>query len=244
MKQGEQDIEHGDFNFTITAPAQPGTYQTTWRFDPNGFQFALDMWIVVNVPGSWQRYFAQNRPYCDNNGPWLRDVNGNTTVNCVSGGYEMSQYSHSFAETDLDCPNGNCNYSQTQFVVKTHANLENLGDASVRATLLVQTPQNQRQHGGMAFAINSNGDWVLQQVNGSGGFDGKASGHVEFDPGNFDIQVTVQKNQLYSYINGQQVVQWDDSLNPSPGAVALMEESSNPTSSAILWSNFELDLWG
>ncbi|MBA2679158.1 MAG: hypothetical protein H0U76_12270, partial [Ktedonobacteraceae bacterium] len=63
-----------------------------------------------------------------------------------------------------------------------------------------------------------------------------------FNPGNFTLQVTVDGGTITSIINGQQVDQRGDGLNPSPGALGLMEEGPKPTSSAILFHDFVLEL--
>jgi hypothetical protein len=56
-------------------------------------------------------------------------------------------------------------------------------------------------------------------------------------------ELTVQSGVLYRYVNGQQVVSWDDNLNPSPGVVRLLVECPNAApSSYIPYSNFELDM--
>jgi hypothetical protein len=171
-------------------------------------------------------------------------VNGSATDDCsFSNGLVLSQYGHAYAELDLDRPNGNQNYSQTAFRETVQVGFLNPSDTSVWAALLVQTPQNPSQHGGYLLAINSSGTCQIQQANSDGSItENQPCGQMSINPGSFTMQVVVLNGQLTAYINGQQVAQIGDNLNPQPGAVSLMEESGVPTSSAILWSNFELDL--
>jgi hypothetical protein len=55
--------------------------------------------------------------------------------------------------------------------------------------------------------------------------------------------VTVQNNKLIGSINGQQVVERDDSLNPSSAVVGLVAVWHNKNSKTkVAFSDFELDL--
>src|SRR5205823_2434253 len=57
------------------------------------------------------------------------------------------------------------------------------------------------------------------------------------------FRVEVRNNVLRSFINGQLVVSYSDSLNPKPGQVGLLVEgSATAATSSILFSNFQLDV--
>ncbi|MBA3822468.1 MAG: hypothetical protein H0X24_01035 [Ktedonobacterales bacterium] len=239
------------FAFTLTAPSSPGTYQTWWDMRHNGGIFGANnnyVQVVVSAPQhnpTWQTWFSQHRPFCDDGNPWNGDVNHSATDDCSNAnGLILSKYQNSSAELDLNHPNGNGNYPMTQFRVTVQGNFLNPSDTSVKAGLLVQTPQNANQYGGYILAIASNGYWELQLVNtGNGSKNVQNNGTIGgFNPGNFTLQVTVDGGTITSIINGQQVDQRGDGLNPSPGALGLMEEGPKPTSSAILFHDFVLEL--
>ncbi len=233
------------FSITITAPyptnQQHTVYRTWWSLARNGQTIGPLLYIDVTVHG-FQDWFAQQRPYCDNGSPW-QSV-GTPTLDCSSGnGLVMSQYGNEYAEVDLDTPNGTQNYNQTLFRWGAQAALLNPGDTSVWATLIVQTPQDANQYGGFMLAVNSQGAWRLQQILSATNIPTVGGGQVALNPGQFTLQLRVENGTLYALINGQKVAQLLESLNPQPGAVGLLEESDHPTSSAILWSNVDLQDW-
>ncbi len=92
--------------------------------------------VTVQAPQpQWNSWYAVHRPACDDDSAWA-DVNRAATRDCSSGnGLVLSQYSNtSWAELDLNTPNGNQYYTQNQLQVETQAGFLDPGNTSVWAT--------------------------------------------------------------------------------------------------------------
>ncbi len=248
------------FNITQISSTTPGTYTTQWVLQDNGTPFGPTMSLVVNVLApptpvpapttptpTWQPLLVEAAPDCNNPAgtSWNPSLPG-TVVSCSNGGLLMQQTSASYyAELDLTQAGGGY-YSQTNFRVQVDATFMNTSDNSTWAALLVQTPVPQGAVGGFIFVLNPAGQWQLQQVITGTSIPVVASGTTSINPGQAtNITIIVQNATLYGYVNGNQVLAWSDSSTVSPALTSLMVERLRAApSSNVLYTNYELDMWG
>ncbi len=172
----------------------------------------------------WKQVVKKFDPGC-RDGSW-KIFGDRAAFSCPGNGLLVQQPTKYIgAEIDLENVNGST-YSQTMFKVQVKAKFPSsdgqiIGDPSTLAYLIVQTSPGA-VGGGYTFGLNNTGYWELKSV-GTKGNVIKESGSAQIDRSKrIQLEVTVQDNKLTSSINGQQIVEWDDSLNPSSAVVGLV----------------------
>jgi len=207
------------------------------------------MYIDVTVPApppTWQPLLQEAAPDCNNPAGTTWNLSQPAIISCSNGGLLMQQTSASYyAELDLTQAGGGY-YSQTNFRVQVDATFMNTSDTSTWAALLVQTPASQGAVGGFIFVLNPAGQWQLQQVITGTYIPIVASGSTSINPGQAtNMMIVVQNGTLYGYINSNQVLAFNDSSTVSPALTSLMVERLRAApSSYVLYTNYELDMWG
>jgi len=177
--------------------------------------------------------------YSAGNPTWVipESMRSGTTIQCPPGqGMVVIPLSTALlAEIDLDQVNGQI-YSQSKLDVQVKVTFEHTGpDPGTLAGLAVQTPQHGV--GGYFLAITNTGYWELGDSKGQR----KANAGLATPRSIFIIRMKVQQGTLYGWIDGQQVFTYRDTLNPSPGAIALVVYGRPPLSS-VSFSDFLLKL--
>lgn len=180
-------------------------------------------------------------PSCDTvgNPSWVipDGVKSSTSVQCSSvQGLEMVPSSTAtLAEFDLDRINGQP-YNQTELDVKIAVSFRDIPDSNTMAGLVVQTPQ--QGIGGYGLAISKTGYWELVNNNARR----QASGNLTTPQTVYHLELKVDGGKIYGWINGEQVLPYDDTSNPSKGAIGLIIYGGHPPLASVYFSNFELDL--
>jgi hypothetical protein len=189
----------------------------------------------------WRTLLKQKAPNCNNPAgtSWSVHKQG-THFSCSSSYLLMQRISPDYyADMELAQVN-NDTYNQTSFSVQVQVTFQNPTGTSAQAAVLVQTPAQSNAVGGYLFTLDSMGRWNLQNVIAGTNIPTVKNGQASINPGKpTTMTVIVKDGLLVGYINGQSVVSYNDSLNPSPGQVGLLvmgPEDSSP----ILYSNFEL----
>jgi hypothetical protein len=196
------------------------------------------------LPTHMHPILTQVAPGCDNPKGVVWYIHKDTTnPSCKSSGLVMQQIGTFYAEMDLQkVKNGY--YNQTNFFVKVQVTFQNPSDTTTLAAIIVQTPTPVNQVGGLIFTLSSEGNWQLQDVEGPTTIPTVRHGMASnIDPHqSITMEVMVQNDVLEGLINGQLVTSYHDILDPSPGEVGLMLQSSSaPTLTTIQFSTFELD---
>ena len=178
-------------------------------------------------------------PSCDTvgNPSWVipDGVKSSTSVQCSVQGLEMVPSSTAtLAEFDLNRINGQL-YSQTELDAKIRVTFGNKPDSNTMAGLVVQTPQ--QGIGGYGLAISNTGYWEL--VNNDK--KREASGNITTPQTVYHLELKVDGGKIYGWINEKQVLTYNDTCNPSKGAVGLIIYGGKSLAS-VYFSNFELDL--
>ena len=197
-------------------------------------------------PHAWSTMLQEFAPGCNaaDGSKWKTD--GDTsTVTCAASGLLMQRTNNQGgAEEDLDLINGSA-YNQTQFRVQVDVQFQNTArDGSTMAELIVQTPPFAT--GGFTFGLNNTGYWALKSVATTAGqadqtvHDGSISFNVS-QP--VLLEVDVHDGLLTGYINGQQVVQYADALNPSSAVVGMVTEwLAQSSQTPVIFRDFRFDL--
>ncbi len=213
---------------------------------------------ALNPPQhEWKQVVKQFEPGC-RGGSW-KVVGGDVTpFHCSGHGLLVQQplndQHRMYYEIDLEKVNENT-YSQTTFKVQVHVKFQssdgqNTADPAALANVSVQR-LSPTMAAGYIFGVNNTGYWELKSVktfpvgNTVGVVDIVIeSGSVQIDRSQaIALEVDVQNNKLLALINGQQVVEQDDPLNPSSGVVGLRSEwKNNNSTTEVLYRDFELDL--
>ena len=199
-------------------------------------------------PHTWTQALQKFDPGCNDNS-WKVPSQDNSEFSCPGTGLLVQQTKQQGgAEVDLEQVNGT-SYSQTTFRVQVQvrfqsSNGQSTSDPNTVAELLVQTPPTLDTYGGYVFGLNDTGFWQLKSVPSQGADVVVASGSMQVDTSKpIKLEVDVQNNQVTGFINGQQVVQQSDTLNPSPGVIGLVVEwSTTNITTQVLFNDFELDL--
>lgn len=180
-------------------------------------------------------------PSCDTvgNPSWVipDGVRSSTSVQCSSiQGLEMVPSSTAtLAEFDLDRIDGKL-YSQIELDTKIRVTFGNKPNSNTMAGLVVQTPQ--QGIGGYGLAISSTGYWELVNNN----TQRQANGHLSTPQTVFNLELKVEGNKIYGWINGEQILAYNDTSNPSKGAIGLIIYGDNSPLASVYFSDFELDL--
>lgn len=200
-------------------------------------------------PHQWSAAMQEFQPGCSDSS-WAVPGPDNSPFSCPGSGLLVRQTNQQGgAEVDLDKVNGGT-YNQTSFHVKVQVQFQSTfgqvtRDGNTVANLLVQTPPTPGTYGGYTFGLNDTGYWELKSVPSQGTSDILvSSGSITINMNQpISLEVDVQNNQLTGFINGQQVVNISDTLNPSPGVIGLVVEwhATNSTTE-VEFRNFELDL--
>jgi hypothetical protein len=195
----------------------------------------------------WETAVQEFVPGCyqADNTTWKIDSDP-STVTCTGSGLSMQQTNRQGgAESDLDLINGST-YSQTEFHVQVAVLFQSASsDPHTMVELIVQTPSIGT--GGFTFGLNNTGYWALQSVPTASGQQNQT-----VDSGSLSsldlskpitLEVDVQNNLLTGFINGQQVTQYKDTLNPpSSAVVGLVTDWSNGGSTSVVFRDFKLEL--
>ncbi len=229
----------------IIAPASAGIYIPVWQMTTAKGAFGPQFSSVISVASPWTTWYAVQRPSCDDSTVWAKiDQAANDCTR--ADGLALSQTSPTMrAEVDLTTPNGQAGYDLTTVRVRTQAAFLDTSDTNLWAALVVQAPQDGTC-GGILFAVNTTGQWRLQQRSTNCGASTIASGQTTLDPAGFEMYVMLQHGQLTAGINGQAVAPGiADTVSPSSSVVGLtaMVEGAQISSSAVIYSNFALDQW-
>jgi hypothetical protein len=225
----------------IIAPADAGVYIPVWQMTTAQGAFGPQFSSVISVASPWTTWYAVQRPSCDDPTVWTKT--DQVANDCTRGdGLALSQTSATTrAEVDLTTPNGQASYDLTTVRIRTQAAFLDASDTNLWAALVVQASQDGAC-GGFIFAVNTTGQWKLQQRSTDCAASTIASGQATLDPAGFELFVVVQQGQLTAGINGQAVAPGiTDTVNSPSGLVGLMAESTQTPSSAVMYRNFALD---
>jgi surface antigen len=236
--------EQYEFAPSLTAPATPGLYHTSWALEDHGAPFGPNLSLDITVHG-WTVLLRQPSPACDSPSGtvWFNPLPASTqAAGCAPGGYEMTQTTaRAYAETDLKAVT-TLPYDQTTFQARVTATFLVPNDPSTFAALIVQTPRDPTQAGGYIFGVAPDGHWRLQAVSAASKITSIAEGYLT-PAATVTLSVTVRDGELSATINQQPVIQWNDTLGPSAELGLLVANDVAAPSSAVLFTAFELDQW-
>ena len=201
--------------------------------------------LPTPTPTKWVSILKQPAPNCNNplGVSWYVYLGGTHYICYSTGGVMQQTTSKVYAEMDLTKVK-DASYNQNYFRMQTDIAFQNPGDTSTGAALLVQTPAAAGTPGGYIFAVSPDGHCELQYIETDQTIPVEAQASVNIDSHQLvQMIVIVQDDELYAYVNGQQVFSHTDNLGSSPSDVSLMVERQNAgPSSLIEFSNFELDI--
>jgi DNA-binding XRE family transcriptional regulator len=199
---------------------------------------------TIPPPKMWTTLLQEPIPGCHNpDGTVWRTPLPGTAFFCGNNGLLMQQtLPNYYAELDLDDVKGNT-YNQSIFRVSVNITFQNPTDTATWASLLVQTPQAEGVAGGYILALNSTGQWQLQDTKSATNIPIVRQGSLSIHSSEPTmITIVVINKTFYAAINNHWVIDYPDTLNKSPAAVSfLVERPGDAHSSPILFSKFYID---
>jgi serine/threonine protein kinase len=206
-----------------------------------GGLYLIKLTIQAN---SWTTVLQDFRPSCDpaSNSTWIIpvEVKSSMETKCLNQGLLITPlYTNITAELDLDRIQGQP-YHPSKLDVQVMVRFSNQQDPDTLAGLLIQRQQGQ---GGYRLWINSTGYWLLQSPDGKGQTrSGSIALRYIASEEVFIIGLKVQHGKLYGSINYENVLEYDNTLDPSLGTIGLGVFAGKTTRSTALFSSFKLSL--